>query len=128
MPGAVLLGLDLAVEVGGHALELADHVLDVGDLARLLVSLEAFQPERRFACFHGSIPRTQTLNLNGLAPKNRAKGAKKVPSLASYRMLRSRVWQRGAVAAAAGRTALRTKSDMWPLSCGKATRSSFCRD
>jgi hypothetical protein len=38
--GAVLLGLDLAVEIGGDAFELGDHRLDLGDLAPLLVNLK----------------------------------------------------------------------------------------
>ena len=44
-PGAVLLGLDLAVEIGGHVLELADHVLEIGNLACFLVGLKLFQPQ-----------------------------------------------------------------------------------
>ena len=46
--GAVLLGPDLAVEIGGHVLELADHVPEIGNLARLLVGLEPLEPQCRF--------------------------------------------------------------------------------
>ena len=47
--GAVLLGLDLAVEVAGDALELGDHGLDLRDLAPLLVDLEFLQADEGFA-------------------------------------------------------------------------------
>ena len=46
--GAVFLGLDLPVEVARHPVEFADHMLEVGDLALLLVGGEALQAERRF--------------------------------------------------------------------------------
>ena len=39
-PGAVLLGLDLALEVDRHAVELGDHALDLSDPPALLVDLE----------------------------------------------------------------------------------------
>ena len=47
--GAVLLGLDLAFEVAGDALELGDHAFDLRDLAALLVDLEFLQADERFA-------------------------------------------------------------------------------
>ena len=40
--GPVLLGLDLAIEVGRNALEFGDHGLDLRDLAALLVDLKPF--------------------------------------------------------------------------------------
>ncbi len=62
-PGAGLFGRDLAVEIGGHTLELMDHMLKVGDLARLFVRLKALQPQRQFPCLHGSIPRNHLHSL-----------------------------------------------------------------
>ena len=44
---AVLLGLDLALEIAGHALELGDHDLDLRHLAAPLVDLKLFQPNKR---------------------------------------------------------------------------------
>ena len=46
---AVLLGLDLAVEIAGNAVEFGDHRLDLGDLAPFLVDLEFLQADQRFA-------------------------------------------------------------------------------
>ena len=45
--GALLLGLDFALEVAAHALELGDHGLDLGGPAALLVHLEFPQPDQR---------------------------------------------------------------------------------
>ena len=55
--GALLLGRDLAVEVPGHALELRDHGLDLGDFAPLLVYLEFLQANERLTRFHRLTPR-----------------------------------------------------------------------
>ena len=44
--GALLLDGDLPVEVGRHMVEFADHRLDIGDLASLLVDLEALQADQ----------------------------------------------------------------------------------
>ena len=41
---ALLLDGDLPVEVLRHLVEVADHRLDLGDLALLLLNLEALQP------------------------------------------------------------------------------------
>ena len=48
-PRAVLLGLDLALEIDGDALELGDHALDLRDLAPLLVDLKLLQANERLA-------------------------------------------------------------------------------
>src|SRR5262249_37613719 len=56
--GALLLGLDLTVEIVGHALEFGDHCLDLRDLPALLVDLEAFQPEKGLAGLHHSLLRS----------------------------------------------------------------------
>src|SRR5690242_18161935 len=50
--GALLLGLDLAVEIGRHALELGDHALDLRDLAAPLVDLKLLQPNERVTRLH----------------------------------------------------------------------------
>src|SRR5262249_22388356 len=42
-PGSVLLGLDLALQIAGDALELGDHTLDLRHLAPLLVDLKLLQ-------------------------------------------------------------------------------------
>ena len=47
--GAVLLGLDFALEVGAHALELGDHALDLRDLAPPFVDLKLLQTNERLA-------------------------------------------------------------------------------
>ncbi len=47
--GAVLLGLDLAIEIGRDAVEFGDHRLDLGDLAPLLVDLKLLQADEGFA-------------------------------------------------------------------------------
>jgi hypothetical protein len=41
--GALLLGLDLAIEIAGHAVEFGDHRLDLSDLAPSLVDLKFLQ-------------------------------------------------------------------------------------
>jgi hypothetical protein len=46
-PGPILLGLDLALEVAGNALEFRDHDLDLSDLAALLINLKPFQANER---------------------------------------------------------------------------------
>ena len=46
--GAVLLGLDLALEVARHALELGDHAFDLRDPAALFVDLKFLQADERF--------------------------------------------------------------------------------
>jgi hypothetical protein len=47
--GAVLLGLDLALEVAGNAIELGDHAFDLRDPAALFVDLKFLQADERFA-------------------------------------------------------------------------------
>ena len=47
--GAVLLDLDLALEIVGHALELGDHAFDLHDLPALFVDLKLLQANERFA-------------------------------------------------------------------------------
>jgi hypothetical protein len=47
--GAILLGLDLALEIGGDALELGNHAFDLRDLAAFLIDLKLPQPNERFA-------------------------------------------------------------------------------
>jgi hypothetical protein len=44
--GAILLGLDLSIKVAGHAVEFADHVFEIGNLARLLVGGKALHSQR----------------------------------------------------------------------------------
>ena len=44
-PGALLLGLDLALEIDRHALEIGDHALDLGDPSALLVDLKFLQAD-----------------------------------------------------------------------------------
>ena len=46
--GAVLLDLDLAVELAGDAVELGDHRLDLRDLAPLFVDLKLLQADEGF--------------------------------------------------------------------------------
>jgi len=58
--GALFLGLDLPIEVAGHSVEFADHVLQIGRFACFFVGGEALQSQRRFTCFHRSIPRTNS--------------------------------------------------------------------
>ena len=50
--GAVLLGLDLAVEVGRHAVEVGDHAFDLRNPAPLLVDLEFPQANERLTRLH----------------------------------------------------------------------------
>ena len=47
--GAILLDLDLAFEIAGHALEFGDHALDLHDLAALLVDLKFLQTDEGIA-------------------------------------------------------------------------------
>jgi len=47
--GAILLELDLAIGIGGHAIELGDHRLDLRDLAPFLVDLKFFQTDECLA-------------------------------------------------------------------------------
>ena len=47
-PGAVLLGLDFALEVDRHALEIGDHALDLGDPSALFIDLKFLQADQRF--------------------------------------------------------------------------------
>ncbi len=49
---ALLLGLDLALEVAGHAFELGDHAFDLSDLAALLVDLKLLQANERVTRLH----------------------------------------------------------------------------
>ena len=44
--GALLLDGDLPVEIDGHVVEVADHGLDLGDLAALLFDFEALQADQ----------------------------------------------------------------------------------
>ena len=43
--GALLLHRNLPVEIHGHVVELGDHGFDIGNLAALLVDLEALQTD-----------------------------------------------------------------------------------
>jgi hypothetical protein len=47
--GAILLRLDLAIQIDGHALELGDHALDLRDFPTPLVDLEFLEADERFA-------------------------------------------------------------------------------
>ena len=51
----LLLVLDLAVEIGGHALEFGDHRLDLSDLTTLLVDLEPLEPDQGVSGLHDAI-------------------------------------------------------------------------
>ena len=73
--GAVLFGLDLPVQIAGNVLELTNHVLEISDLARFLVRLEALQLESSLACLHRLIP----LNSNNTYARGTTKY---VPSIA----------------------------------------------
>ena len=48
-PGAILLDLDVALEIAADALELADHALDLGDPAASLLDLKLLQANECFA-------------------------------------------------------------------------------
>ena len=50
--GAILLDLDLTLEIRGHALELRDHGLDLRDLAPFLVDLKLLQANKRLTGLH----------------------------------------------------------------------------
>src|ERR1700686_5355278 len=50
--GAILLDLDLTLQIGGHALELGDHGLDLRDLAPFLVDLKLLQANKRLTGLH----------------------------------------------------------------------------
>src|SRR6185437_15761958 len=50
--GAVLLDLDFALQVAGHAIEFGDHGFDLRDLAALLVDLKFLQADQRFTRLH----------------------------------------------------------------------------
>ncbi|MET4763450.1 hypothetical protein ABH970_003822 [Bradyrhizobium ottawaense] len=45
IPGSLLLGRDLALEIGRHPLEVGDHGLDLGDPAALLIDLKLLQAD-----------------------------------------------------------------------------------
>jgi hypothetical protein len=47
--GAFLLGLDLALEIDRHALEVGDHAFDLGNPSALLVDLKFLQADERFS-------------------------------------------------------------------------------
>ena len=47
--GAILFGLDLALEVARDAIELGDHAFDLRDPAALFVDLKLLQADERFA-------------------------------------------------------------------------------
>jgi hypothetical protein len=47
--GAVLLGLDLAIEIARDAVELGNHAFDLRDSAALFVDLKFLQANERFA-------------------------------------------------------------------------------
>jgi hypothetical protein len=47
-PGALLLGVDFALEVDRHALEIGDHALDLGDPSALFIDLKLLQADQRF--------------------------------------------------------------------------------
>ena len=63
--GALLLGGDLAREVGSHVLEIEDHRLERGNLAGFLAGFEALQPQCGVTWLHCSIPPTRS---NGSCP------------------------------------------------------------
>src|SRR6516164_6832441 len=48
-PGAILLDLDVALEIAADALELADHAFDLGDPAAPLLDLKLLQANECFA-------------------------------------------------------------------------------
>ncbi len=48
-PGPLLLGLDFALELDRHALEVGDHAFDLGNPAALLVDLKFLQADQRFS-------------------------------------------------------------------------------
>ena len=50
--GAVLLGGDLALEVGRHAVEVGDHAFDLRNAAPLLVDLKFPQANERLTRLH----------------------------------------------------------------------------
>ena len=50
--GTILLMLNLAVEIDGHAIELGDHGLDLCDLAAFLVDLKFFQADQSLTRLH----------------------------------------------------------------------------
>jgi hypothetical protein len=47
--GAILFGLDLALEVARDAIELGNHAFDLSDPAALFVDLKFFQADERFS-------------------------------------------------------------------------------
>ena len=62
---ALFLARNLLVEIGRHALELADHVLENGALARGRLNLEAFRLDPFLACGHGgSFPWPSVANVS----------------------------------------------------------------
>src|SRR5436305_14434438 len=62
-PGALLLGRDLAIEVGRHAVEISDHAFDLRNPAPLLVDLEFPQANERLTRLHRLVlPRSPDIN------------------------------------------------------------------
>jgi len=47
-PGALLLGMDFALQVDRHALEVGDHAFDLGDPSAFFVDLKLLQADQRF--------------------------------------------------------------------------------
>ena len=47
-PGALLLGVDFALQVDRHALEIGDHAFDLGDPSALFIDLKLLQADQRF--------------------------------------------------------------------------------
>src|SRR5271156_3832674 len=59
-PGALFLGGDFAVEIGGHSREFGDHHFDLANASPLFLDLEAFQPDERVPRFHtNALPTTK---------------------------------------------------------------------
>ena len=70
--GAVLLGLNLAIEVGGHALELGHHRLDLRDLAPFFVDLELPQTNERLTRLHRLVlPRSPARRTGPVSDRSR---------------------------------------------------------
>ena len=79
--GAVLLGLDLAFEVGRHAVELGDHALDLRNPAPLLVDLKFLQANERLTRLHRLVlPRSPIRDRTGRRHAPDPTGSRRGPS------------------------------------------------
>ena len=47
-PGALLLGVNFALQIDRHALEVGDHPFNLGDPSALLINLKFLQADQRF--------------------------------------------------------------------------------